>query len=976
MASVSEESQTTIAIPQQTYITATCGSLFANIQVTVPTTSATAFGTSYTTMTAYTPIQANTSAITNPLGNPYINTNPLTQVNVNATTNVIYGFSISQANGFVTASSVFANIQVTLSITNTTSSTTSLLGFGISQANASTLVTSLVPEVNVATVQVSSSTNLGATNSQVYSLLSQVSSSTNLGATNSQVYSLLSQVSSTASSGNILYAPSTGTLLDKYGGVWSFGIQVGNDYIVLRDGLQTGIESYGVLLVLDQNGQLWLYNSLNHWYVSFYGAFEASLVPPNITFFPWVEPNVSQASATAEIGLPVPQTNINIVAVKATTGYGSLTLNVQSYPVSAVAHTSAKSLAIYSDQILFINQIFVNANAGIITPQLSVISTEISGTSNLGLLVPKIYVNAASVSSIANTNLFSAFGISQANSKITYNTVVPQINVNATTVSVSTSIGSFIPYTNAVPISVSATPACGSTYENIQKNISSVSSITGCGSPIVNVSVVVSTTNITASSNPFMAFGLSQANSTVSLENVYSNVSVVATTTEAIVSIVPTYLEEVISLTQPLATASVGSTISKIITSSSSVSATTEIGSFYEYGISPAVATLTISPVTTLVGQQISISSAPCIAVTKPLSSFLIDENYTDIISAVAVATCGTTAPQINVVSLSVLATASATIITPQIERSVFEAACIISVSNVTFEIDITNTVSSSTAQAESLIPSLILSPTKVLATSVAKSLGSQINYLGPQVSTNANLGTVLSDIDISVSKTLASTLATLPTSSIFSQAFSASTNAIASGLSPILTISATTSASTPLEEDVVPQIGIVPSQALASVSVKNVSTFSYEHIYVPVAPAICEISINDLVREILPYIDSVTASASVESIDKELLANPENAYATTQINAFPTKTSISVFGISATCDVGTIIPNLRSISREAHCWTVLGVIRLQILSTYTQGVKLRGKADDINLKGRSDEVKLRGKSSEKNRINGDFEKV
>ena len=34
LASVSEEIQTTIAIPQQTYITATCGSLFANIQIT------------------------------------------------------------------------------------------------------------------------------------------------------------------------------------------------------------------------------------------------------------------------------------------------------------------------------------------------------------------------------------------------------------------------------------------------------------------------------------------------------------------------------------------------------------------------------------------------------------------------------------------------------------------------------------------------------------------------------------------------------------------------------------------------------------------------------------------------------------------------------------------------------------------------------------------------------------------------------
>ena len=85
LASVSEESQTTIAIPQQTYITATCGSLFANnIQIT--------------------PVQALATA----------------------------------GRG-----TVYGNVQVTSPITNATASVRSLIAFGISQANATVSVSAV-----------------------------------------------------------------------------------------------------------------------------------------------------------------------------------------------------------------------------------------------------------------------------------------------------------------------------------------------------------------------------------------------------------------------------------------------------------------------------------------------------------------------------------------------------------------------------------------------------------------------------------------------------------------------------------------------------------------------------------------------------------------------------------------------------------------------------------------------------------------
>ena len=70
----------------------------------------------------------------------------------------------------------------------------------------------------------------------------------------------------------------------------------------------------------------------------------------------------------------------------------------------------------------------------------------------------------------------------------------------------------------------------------------------------------------------------------------------------------------------------------------------------------------------------------------------------------------------------------------------------------------------------------------------------------------------------------------------------------------------------------------------------------------------------------------------------------------------------IAVSGVSAT----TLASDTwgAGVAMSVHCWMTLGVISLEILSTWEpgQGVKFRGKSDGIRLKGISDEVKLRGK--------------
>ena len=72
----------------------------------------------------------------------------------------------------------------------------------------------------------------------------------------------------------------------------------------------------------------------------------------------------------------------------------------------------------------------------------------------------------------------------------------------------------------------------------------------------------------------------------------------------------------------------------------------------------------------------------------------------------------------------------------------------------------------------------------------------------------------------------------------------------------------------------------------------------------------------------------------------------------------------IAISGVSATTTVNEAWG--AEVARQAHCWMVLGVLKLEILSTWEpgRGVKLRGKSDGVWLKGMSDEVKLRGKDS------------
>jgi hypothetical protein len=54
-----------------------------------------------------------------------------------------------------------------------------------------------------------------------------------------------------------------------------------------------------------------------------------------------------------------------------------------------------------------------------------------------------------------------------------------------------------------------------------------------------------------------------------------------------------------------------------------------------------------------------------------------------------------------------------------------------------------------------------------------------------------------------------------------------------------------------------------------------------------------------------------------------------------------------------------------------SHCWTVLGVVSLDVRSTWVpgQGVLLKGKKNDVCLIGKADDVRLRGRSDKYLRI-------
>ena len=156
LASVSEESQTTIAIPQQTYITATCGSLFANIQIT--------------------PVQALATASVNLFMEMFRLTSPITDAT--ASVRSLIAFGISQANATVSTGVVSSNLQVTPAITHATASVNPIIALGLSEANCSVTVASVFANVQAFPVQASCSTGLGSVTPRINVAVSAAVSAT------------------------------------------------------------------------------------------------------------------------------------------------------------------------------------------------------------------------------------------------------------------------------------------------------------------------------------------------------------------------------------------------------------------------------------------------------------------------------------------------------------------------------------------------------------------------------------------------------------------------------------------------------------------------------------------------------------------------------------------------------------------------------------------------------------------------------
>ena len=137
-----------------------------------------------------------------------------------------------------------------------------------------------------------------------------------------------------------------------------------------------------------------------------------------------------------------------------------------------------------------------------------------------------------------------------------------------------------------------------------------------------------------------------------------------------------------------------------------------------------------------------------------------------------------------------------------------------------------------------------------------------------------------------------------------------------------MLVIPATASTSIS-SDDVSGEIKVVSFPASVITHVTNVSTFSYEFIYIPVASAICKIDTSNTIQEILPNIVSVTTSTLVEPVCESIFIQTKQ----TNIQAKATTTyqqdNVTISGTTAISGVGniskTLSPTLRVSATSAQ---------------------------------------------------------
>ena len=288
------------------------------------------------------------------------------------------------------------------------------------------------------------------------------------------------------------------------------------------------------------------------------------------------------------------------------------------------------------------------------------------------------------------------------------------------------------------------------------------------------------------------------------------------------------------------------------------------------------------------------------------------------------------------------------------------------------------------------------------------------------QASCSAEIGQVYSKVLTNVLSASASTTARSPSRSIFVQAIQASVQAKASAIHDKVTISisgvnATTSAGTigervsvsprvvisALTNPIIHQVSIACPSALASTTFRmgkishivsvlasSVTASASTRSFLPsFVPSVSPVHANAQAKSTANYLSilvprvvatagvgktpggppaySVSVTASVGSVSKSLFAFALPApVAATTFHVTPTP-RIAISGVHATAVArdtwGAGVPS------EAYCWTVLGVLTLQIKSIWEpgRGVFLRGEMAQASLKGMSDDATLRGKSDE-----------
>lgn len=353
-------------------------------------------------------------------------------------------------------------------------------------------------------------------------------------------------------------------------------------------------------------------------------------------------------------------------------------------------------------------------------------------------------------------------------------------------------------------------------------------------------------------------------------------------------------------------------------------------------------------------------------------STLYLVENLLTSLSAIATVSTGTVVSNLRITPVITNATTSAASLSnfglPEANCSVTVAtvkvniqavparsSCSTGFGSVTPQVNVSASAVSATTGLGSAVPQLLVKTTSASATAITQSI-----IMLPKVSIATGVGTVIPKVVSTTLQASASASAISPISSIFDKVFSAYISAAAASVSPVLAISSATASVSTSAKNVNLEVDTTITQASVIISIGGVIASVSKASQVTQAG--CSVEVAGIRLKEDANVLSASASTTAKDISKSLFAFvlPAPVAAT----AFPVipNPEAAITGVTATTTASNTWD--AGVPSQAYCWTVLGVLRFEIASTWEpgRGVKLRGKSSNVGFTGKSSDTRLAGK--------------